>query len=145
MHIFFLFFSPQRFFFFSECHTSLLLLLGSTVQRVQISPSIHHSNQLEKGLVHIDVVLCRGLNEARLASLRHVVALFLAHHALLLQIHLVSDQHDGDVLRVLLDAKNLHAQFVSSLERNAARDRIGENEALTSLHVLQAKEKENEK
>ena len=53
-------------------------------------------------VVDADLGLCRGLHEGAVAELaRQVEALVLPHHALLLEVTLVADQHHGHVVRVL--------------------------------------------
>ena len=53
-------------------------------------------------VVDADLGLCRGLHEGAVAELaRQVEALVLPHHALLLEVTLVADQHHGHVVGVL--------------------------------------------
>mmetsp|Transcript_446 Transcript_446/g.1544 ORF Transcript_446/g.1544 Transcript_446/m.1544 type:complete len:256 (-) Transcript_446:202-969(-) len=115
---------------------ALLLLLGPTLEGVLLPPLVDHADELEEDLLHARVCLGRGLDEAALELLRERSALLRRHDPLLLQIQLVADQHDGDILAILLDAEDLCAQLRRGFEAGRCCDAVCQHESLARLHVL---------
>ena len=69
------------------------------------SPPVAHPTHV----VDADLGLGRGLHEGAVAELaRQVEALVLPHHALLLEVTLVADQHHGNVVGVLIAIIDLY-------------------------------------
>lgn len=93
------------------------------------------ANKVAECFVDVDALLSRCLDELASKVLCKVTALIHSNLSLILQIALVS--HDDDRERILvLHTKNLLMESTNFLERIAGGDRVNQEEAFASAHVL---------
>lgn len=95
------------------------------------------TDEVAERLVDVNALLSRCLDELAAEVLCKVTALIHSNLSLILEIALVS--HDNDRERILiLNTEDLLMESANFLKRIAGGDRVNEEEAFTSAHVLLA-------
>jgi len=88
-----------------------------------------------EGLIYVDALLSRGLDELASEVLRKVTTLIHPDLPLILQVALVSDDDDGEEVLILY-SQDLLVEGADFLEGVAGCDGVHEKEALARAHVL---------